>query len=156
MDNVIKIHIKDKKNYVSKYNDNILSKDLSNYIMNEYKNLNIKEKFYIEISSNYDMSGSEKDKFVSMIRSNFGTEISELKEQRRRTVYMDAIILIISVIALVFYLFTRNIPILSEFVLVFCWVLIWESTYNLIFDGFNNRIEIIRRKNLTNCKIIFK
>ena len=36
MDNVIRINIKKNGDYVSKFNDNILSKELSNYIMEEY------------------------------------------------------------------------------------------------------------------------
>lgn len=156
VDKVIKINIRKKEDYVSKFNDDILAKDLSNYIMEEYKSFNIKKNFYIEISSDYDIASSEKDKITSMIRANFGTEISELMEYRKKTVYMDAIILIFGIIALVFYLFSSNIPILSEFILVFSWVLIWESAYNLIFGGFSNRIDIKRRKNLTNCKIVFK
>lgn len=156
MNNVIRINIKKKEDYTSKYNDDILSKDLSNYIMEEYKSFNTKDEFYIKISADYDMDESEKDKIASMIRANFGTEISELMNYRRRTIYMDTIILFLGVIALMFYLFSSNIPILSEFILVFSWVLIWESAYNLIFGGFSNKIDIKRRKKLTDCKIIFK
>ena len=106
MNNVIKINIKNKEDYVSKYNDDILSKDLSNYILDEYKSFNVKDNFHIEIFSDYDMGGSEKDKIASMIRANFGMEISELMEYRRRIIYMDAIILFFGVISLIFYLFS--------------------------------------------------
>lgn len=156
MKNVIKINIKNKEDYVSRYNDDILSKDLSNYIIEEYKTVNLKEDFYIEISSDYDIGGSEKDKIISMIRANFGTEISELSQQRKKTIVMDAIILFFGIIALVIYLFCISIPVLSEFILVFSWILIWESAYNLIFGSFFNSLNIARRKKLTNCKIIFK
>ena len=156
MSNVIKINIKKKEDYVSRYNDDILSKDLSNYIIEEYKTVNLKEDFYIEISSDYDIGGSEKDKIISMIRANFGTEISELTEQRKKTIIMDAIILLFGIIALVIYLFCISIPVLSEIILVFSWILIWESAYNLIFGSFSNSLNITRRKKLTDCKIIFK
>ena len=65
MSNVIKVNIKKKEDYVSKFNDDILSKDLSNYIMEEYKSINLKEDFYIEISSDYDMNGEEKENITS-------------------------------------------------------------------------------------------
>ena len=156
MSNVIKINIRSKEDYVSRYNDDILSKDLSNYIIEEYKTVNLKEDFYIEISSDYDIGGSEKDKIISMIRANFGTEISELTEQRKKTIVMDAIILLFGIIALVIYLFCISIPVLSEIILVFSWILIWESAYNLIFGSFSNSLNITRRKKLTDCKIIFK
>lgn len=156
MDNVINVNIKKKEDYTSKFNDNILSKELSNYIMEEYKSFDIRENFYIEITSEYVMDNFEKDKIIDMIRANFGTEISEMIYRRKRAIRMDIITFVFAIIALSFYLFSSDIPILSEFILVFSWVLIWESVYNLIFVGFNNKIDIERRKKLTNCKIIFK
>ena len=156
MNNVIRINIKNREDYVSKYNDNILSKDLSNYIMDECKSFNIKESFYIKITSDYDMGGSEKEDIASMIRANFGIELSELIERRKITLYMDAIILLFGIIALVFYLHSSNIPILSEIILVISWLLVGESFSNLVFTGFSNKIDMLRRKKLVNCKIIFE
>ena len=156
MENVIRINIKRKEDYVSKFNDASLSKELREYIMEECKNFDIKDSFYIAISSDYDMNDEEKDKFVDMIRSNFGTEISELMIHRKRAIRMDIVTVFLAVVALVFYLLSSDIPILSEFILVFSWVLIWESAYNLLFGSFTNKIDIERRKKLTNCKIIFK
>lgn len=156
MNNVIKVNIKNRYDYVSKYNDNILSKDLSNYIMDECKSFNIKEDFCIKITSDYDIGGSEKENIASMIRSNFGTELSELIEKRKITLYMDAIILFFGIITLVFYLLSSNIPILSEIILVISWMLVGESFFNLIFTGFSNKIDMLRRKKLVNCKIIFE
>jgi len=154
--NVIKIYLKCKEDYTSKFNDDILSKELSNYIMEEYKGFDIRSKFYIEINSLYEMDDIEKEKIVSMIRANFGTEISEMTSYRKREIKFDIFTTILAFIALVCYLFSSDIPILSEFILVFCWVLIWESTYNLIFGSMDNKINLERRKNLTTCKIIFK
>ena len=50
MENIIKINIKKKEDYVSKFNDNILSRELSNYIIDEHKSINIKDKFHIEVT----------------------------------------------------------------------------------------------------------
>lgn len=156
MDNVIKIYIKKKEDYVSKFNDEILSNELSSYIIEECKSFPLKSNIRIEIISEYEMDYLEKDKLVDMIRSNFGIEISEMLFRRQRNIIIDFLMLGFGIIALIFYLFSSNIPILSEFILVFSWVLIWESVYNLIFTGFSNKIDIERRKKLTNCKIIFK
>jgi len=98
----------------------------------------------------------EKNKIVDMIRSYFGVEIGELVKKRRRTIYMDIITFLLAVFALIVYLIISNVPILSEFILVFSWVLIWESAYNLIFGSITNKMDIIRRKKITSCKILFK
>ena len=156
MEKVISINIKKKEDYVSKFNDNILSRELSEYIMDEYKSFDIRDNFHIEISSKYNMNDDEKEKISSMIRANFGTEVSEMLTRRKRTICMDFVTMAIAIIALVFYLIISDIPILSEFILVFSWVLIWESTYNLIFGRINKSINIERRTRLTSCKIIFK
>lgn len=156
MKNVVKINIKKKEDYGNKFNDDSLSKDISNYILEECKSFNIKEDFNIVISSNYDMDDLEKDKIVDMIRAYFGVEISELTNKRRKTIYMDIITFLLAVLALIVYLIISDVPILSEFILVFSWVLIWESTYNLIFGSITNKMDIIRRKKITSCKILFK
>jgi len=156
LENSIKINIKKKEDYVSKFNDNTLSKEISEYILDECKSFNISEDFNILISSNYVMDVFEKNKIVDMIRSYFGVEIGELVKKRRRTIYMDIITFLLAVFALIVYLIISNVPILSEFILVFSWVLIWESAYNLIFGSITNKMDIIRRKKITSCKILFK
>lgn len=156
MNNVIKININKKEDYVSKFNDNILSNDFSAYILEECKSYPLNSDISIEVSSSYKMNDLEKDNLVDMIRANFGNEISEMLFRRKRNIIGDFFMLILGVISLICYLFSSDIPVLSEFILVFSWVLIWESAHNLIFTGFSNKIDIERRKKLTNCKIIFK
>ena len=156
MNKTIRVNIRKKEDYVSKFNDNTLSKDFSEYIMEECKSFNIKEQFNIEITCDYNMTSQEQNKLVDMIRSYFGIEISELIIRRRKTIYMDIVTFLMAVLALIVYLIISDIPILSEFILVFSWVLIWESAYNMIFGGLNNKIDIERRKKITNCRILFK
>lgn len=156
MDKIISITIKKKEDYVSKFNNHIISKELSEYIMDEYKGIDIRNDFCIEISSEYKMSEEEQEKLASMIRANFGTEVSEMLVKRRKSIHFNIVTVMLAIIALLFYIISSDIPILSEFILVFCWVLIWESTYDLIFGRINNKIDIERRKRLTTCKIIFK
>lgn len=156
MKKIISINIKNREDYVSKFNDNILSKELSNYIIEEYKGYPLNSNISIEITSDYIMDNLEKDKIIDMIRANFGTEIGELIYFRKKNIIMDFILIIFGIISLVFYMFSNNIAILSELILVFSWVLIGESVYNLLFTGIINRVDIERKRKLTNCEIIFK
>lgn len=156
MENIIKINIKNKEDYVSRFNDNILSKELSNYIMEECRGYSLNSDIVLEITSEYDMSDLEKENLVDMIRATFGTEISEMLFHRKRNIVLDFLLIGFGAFALIFYLVSSNIPILSEVILIFSWILIGESVYNLIFTGFSNKIDIVRRKKLSNCKIIFK
>ena len=86
MKKIISINIKKKEDYVSKFNDNILSKELSDYIMEECKGYPLTSNICIEITSDYNMNEFEKNKIVDMIRSNFGTEISELMFFRKKNI----------------------------------------------------------------------
>lgn len=156
MNNVIKINIKRKEDYISKFNEEILSNELSYYIMEECRGYDLKSNIRIEITSEYNMDSIEKEKIVNMIRENFNMEIIEMSLQRKRNIILDLSILGFGAIFLIFYLLSSNIPILSEFILIFSWVLIWEGANNLIFTSFRNKIDIIRKKKIANCKILFK
>ena len=43
MENIIKIHLKEKENYKNTYNEEILSYKLSNYILEETKGISTKQ-----------------------------------------------------------------------------------------------------------------
>ena len=55
MENKIKIHIKDRADYMNTYNHRILSYNLSNYILEELKGISTKEKIKFIISSDFKM-----------------------------------------------------------------------------------------------------
>lgn len=156
MKNVIKINIKKKEDYISKFNYNILSNELRKYIMEECKGYTLNSDISIEISSEYKIDDKEKEKIVDMIRATFGTEISEMLIFRKKTIIIDFLMILFGTLTLIFYLFSSNIPILSEVILIFSWILIGESIYNLIFTGIIDKIMLERKRKLTNCEIIFK
>lgn len=155
MANVIKVTLNNKNDYVSKFNDDILSKDLNEYILEECKEYGFNSEIVIEITCKYDIDTAERQKIVDMIRSSFGNEISEMLVYRKRNIHIDIVIFLTGIIAVSFYLFFSNVKIISELILVISWVLIWEGVHNLIFEGLKNRIDIERKKRLTRCKIIF-
>ena len=78
MEKIIKIHINERTDYINKYNQRILSYDLSNYILEELKGINTKDKIKFHITSDFKMSDLEKTNLVDMIRNNFGKDISEI------------------------------------------------------------------------------
>jgi hypothetical protein len=156
MRNIIKINIKKKDDYISKFNYNILSNELREYIMEECKGYSLNSDISIEVSSEYDMDDMEKEKIVDMIRATFGTEISEMLIFRKKNIIIDFLMILFGALSLIFYLLSSNIPILSEVILIFSWILIGESVYNLIFNGVSDKIMMERKRKLTNCEIIFK
>ena len=155
MKNIIKIHLNNKEEYVNNYNEKILSYDLSNYILEELKGIDTKERIEFSIITDFDISDIEKEDLVAMIRNNFGADISEIINLARKQRIVNYIISIISIILLLIYS-ALEIELLSEFVLIFAWVLLGEAICNFFYNSMENRYKIKRRKQIVNAKVSFE
>ena len=60
MEKIIKIHLKEINDYKNTYNEEILSYNLSNYILEELKGINTYQNIKFNISSDFYMSEQEK------------------------------------------------------------------------------------------------
>lgn len=154
MKNIITIHLKSEDDYKNNYNREILSYDLSNYILEELKGISPKKSIEFSISSDFDMSLQQKDDLVWMIRNNFGADISEIINMAKKQRITNYIISIISIILLLVYPI-MEIEIISEFVLIFAWVLLGEAICNFLYNSMENKYKINRRKQIVNAKINF-
>lgn len=155
MKNKIIIHLKTKEDYKNKYNEKILSYDLSNYILEEIKNINSNEKIEFIISSSFSMSDNEKNELVDMIRNNFGTNISEILKLSQKENTANILIFITGIFFLILYSLLK-INFVSEFILILGWVFIGETICNVLYHGIEKRLKIKRRKQIINAKIVFE
>lgn len=153
----INITINDYSDICNKFNNDMLSEELSNYIYNECKGNPIKNKIKININSVFEIDGLQKDKIIDMIRSNFGTDIRENLLYLKHTNTKGLISFIIGVILILIYniLNTLNLSWISEIILIIGWLLIWEAVYNYLFLETNKRIKIKRLIKLTEAEINF-
>ena len=87
MENIIKIHIKDRNDYMNTYNHRILSYNLSNYILEELKGIDTNKKIKFIISSDFEMNNLEKTNLLDMVRNNFGADISEIIHISKKNYY---------------------------------------------------------------------
>lgn len=71
MKKIIKIHLNDFNDYKNQYNEEILSYHLSNYILEELKGIDTKQKIEFNISTTFEINELEKNTLVDMIRNNF-------------------------------------------------------------------------------------
>lgn len=151
---VIEIHLNSKDDYVNNYNEKLLSYDLSNYILEELKGISLKEKIEFLISTDFELSLDEQDDLVWMIRNNFGADISEILNLARKQRLVNYIISIISIILLVIYS-VLEVELVSEFVLIFAWVLLGEAICNFFYNSIENVYKVKRRKQIVNAKVSF-
>ena len=83
-ENIIEIYLNDRNDYKNVFNNNKLSYELSNYILEESKSLSTKQKIKFIVSSSFDMDDKDKNEFVDMLRENFGTDVSEIINIKRK------------------------------------------------------------------------
>ena len=155
-ENIIEIHLKDKEDYKNGFNNKKLSYALSNYILEESKNLDTKQKIKFIISSSWEMASSEKDEFINMLRNNFGTDVSEIMNIHKKENLSNLLSLLIGIILLIIYSIDFKTLFLAELILIVGWGFLWEAIYNFFFKGIKTRLMITRRKQIINGKIEFK
>lgn len=155
MENIIKIHLKNKFNYKNIYNDKILSYELSNYILEELKGIDTKKKIKFIISSDFNMNDLERNNLVDMIRNNFGADISEIINLSKKQLIANLLILFPAIILIIIYSLLK-IKLIAQFILIFGWVLLGEVICNIMYKGIDTKHKIARRKQIVNAKIFFE
>lgn len=151
----IKIHLKNKDDYKNTYNENILSYELGNYILEELKGKSKKSKIEFVVSSNFEMTEEEKNELIFMIRNSFGADISETLNLARKQRMSNYFILLIGVLFILLYTLL-DFNFLEEFVLIFGWVFLGEAICNFLYKEIENRYTITRRKQIVNAKVSFE
>lgn len=155
MENIIKIHLKEKDDYKNTYNENILSYALSNYILEELKGIDTKKKIKFIVSSDFEIDELEKNNLVDMIRNNFGADISEIINLWKKQRIINYLLLFIAIILIIIYSLLE-VKLLAQFTLILGWVLLGEAICNFLYKGTEYNNQISRRKQIVNAKILFE
>lgn len=155
MKDIIEITLKHREDYINKFNKKRISKELNDYIIEECRGIDLKNNIELHINTNFEMNEEEKNNLVDMIRENYGLDIRDIEELLKKLYIVNVIMIFLGILLLVIWFVILSIPILSEFVLIVGWLLIWEGLNNIMYQSVKNMIKIKRRKKLTSCKIIF-
>lgn len=156
LDNKIEVLLHDRDDYVNIFNNDRISSDLDDYILNETKTIGLKEHIIIEIKSEFDMSDDEKNKLRDMIKLSFYDDIIELNVFEKTLLKKNIIFMIIGVLFILMYFLFNKFIIINELLLIIGWLFVSESIYALIFGSSDNNIKILKRKQLVNSDIFFK
>lgn len=151
--NTVKINIKNKEDYKNTYNENELSSELKQYILDHVKSKNTKQNIKLDIATDFKMDEKEALNLTYMIRRAFGLDVSEIMNISKKRTLKNILIFIMGIIFLVIYSFIPKAIILNEVILIIGWVLIWESLYNFLFKNIETKLMIIRRKQIIKSKI---
>ena len=156
LDNKIEVLLHDRDDYVNIFNNDRISSDLDDYILNETKTIGLKEHIIIEIKSEFEMSDEEKNKLRNMIKLTFYDDIIELNVFEKNLLKKNIIFMIIGVLFILMYFLFNDFIIINELLLIIGWLFVSESIYALIFGSSDNNIKILKRKQLVNSDILFK
>lgn len=154
MKNIIEVTLTKKEDYLNKYNNKRISKELNDYILEECKAIDLKNNIELQINTKFKMEEKEKNHLVDMIRETYGLDISDVEELLKKLYFINFLMIISGIIILILWFIMKNVPVISEFILIIGWILIWEGINNIMYQTAKNTIKIKRRKKLTNCKII--
>lgn len=156
MNNKIEIHLNDKEDYTNNFNKNRISPELFDYILNELKTINIKEKLDINIyTKNFILSDEEKEQLAMMIKSTYEDDANDLIYLDNNLIFKELIFLLIGVLIIIIYFIFKDSPVISEIILIIGWLMIWESVSRLVFSRTETKYKIKRRKQITKSKINF-
>lgn len=152
----IDIVLNDMDDALSKYNNNILSEELENYIYKE--SINIKNKnIVIRIKTLFDISDNDKNKLMKMIIDSFKINIKENLLHMRHANIKRCLLMIIGTIFVLASELTdfSGIFLIPEIFMIIGWVGIWEAVYSLFFEDTKMRIRNKRYKQIYKSKIEF-
>lgn len=150
MEKVIEIDLLNKKDTFEKYDKNIISKDLVNYLINTTPKLKKNDSLKLIINNEIKI-----DNCIELITKRLEHEYSKTSLKHELNNYTQFFYLIIGVTIL--YLSSLvDIKIVEEFILIIGWVFIWDLVETEIVTDMNNRKRRRIIKWLLNSKIIEK
>lgn len=148
MEKIINIDIVDIKDLTEKFDNNKVSKDLINYIIDE--TLNYKK--YDNIKININSYLNEKIDILKLIKEGIKYQYI----QSLNTHFHNSLIQIIYLIIGAFALFLSSIlegEIFQEVILIGGWVLIWTLSEMILFSDVKERKKRKALRKLLNSKI---
>lgn len=149
MEKIIKIDLKDEDDLYETYSNELVSKDLIDYIIESSNTFTAKDSIKI-IINNYTNS----DNCIKLIKEGFRNEYYKSLKKYRHNNIIQIIYLLIGIFILFVAMFFENNNIIHEILLISGWVLIWEMVEIELLPDPENRHRRKVLKYLKNAEII--
>ena len=151
--NKLEIELKDKKDFISKYNNNRISSELYNYIKEEVRLLNTNDPINIQIKTQFKLTDKDKELLALNIKKTCEEEINDIKYLEQKIILKELLFLIIGIIITFICFVIKNSPFISEMLLIIGWLFVWESAREIIFNRVENKTKIKRLKQIIKSDI---
>jgi len=150
----IELYVDDTNELKEKFNDNVLSKEVSNYIESECLTSVKKEKIVIDIVTKKDLNQKDKDEIERLIKSNYRELLIEKNIIKNYQVKQSFFLSLFGILFIIISNLLKE-DILSELFLIIGWVAFGEVIYKILFENVKDKIKTERYKRLSRCKIEF-
>lgn len=152
MEKVINVDIKEMDDLVERYNEEIVSKDLTKYILNQAKYVNKKEKVKVAIDIKFETNVD----VVHLIKKSLKNEY-DLNLKKSYITNIRQLFFLFFGMAFLFLSTIINNEIISEVILIGGWILIWEMLdLQLFTDTELQRDKMILKKLLKSDFVVNK
>ena len=153
---IIEITLNDKESYKNPFNEDKLSSELSEYILQECKGMSYSKDIEIKIKAKFTMDRVEKIKLINMIRSSYSNDINENTMRFNNLIKRNILLFFCGLIFIILSVVTqKESPVVAEIILIVGWVVVWEVVYFVFFSDYPKRMYIKRLRQLIDSKITF-
>jgi len=152
----IHIDISEKKLFYEEFDDELFSKELSDYIMRRINKIPLRGNVRLEFESS-NLTDEERKKFKRKFKDYYQSLLDDNKIFSNMCLIRNLFMIIVGIllIACNYYFSTSFEPILLEIVMIIGWVMIWEVVYDFLFSNNRRRYEVKRIKQQLKAKIVF-
>ena len=154
MKTMININLKKKEDFYSRYSNQKLNSELTDFIYNECYGEDYKNNIVINIYTKLKISKKEKNDMMDTIRRTFGLKVQDELYYYEKAKFKKTILFLIGIVLIVIY-YLSFIEVLSEIILILGWLAIWESVYSFLADSSKDYIRIYRLRKLASSRIYF-
>lgn len=156
-DNIINVDLDNNYEFINRYDDNIISDELHNYLINSAMKFRDRDNIVIRIGFNYEVTDDIKKKAINFIKDDIKMGVymsSKFKLFDFSDVYLFIIGISCIIISIMFsYL---GIDVFSEVFVIVGWVCVWELVDNFLFDGSYERKLKRKYNQLSKARIELK
>ena len=154
MKTMININLKKKEDFYSRYSNQKLNSELTDFIYNECYGEDYKNNIVINIYTKLKISNKEKNAMMDTVRRTFGLKVQDELYYYEKAKFKKTILFLIGIVLIVIY-YLSFIEVLSEIILILGWLAIWESVYSFLADSSKDYIKIYRLRRLASSRIYF-
>ena len=149
MEKILQIDLESKEDLFEKYNKNIVSKELIEYIIKATPHFKKGDSIKIIINNRI----KDQEKCIPLIIEGLQKEYNNNIFNHHRNSFKQLSFLILGIITL-FVSTLINTSILKEIISIGGWVLIWEMVESEIFDDISNKTQRRILEKLLNSEIV--